>query len=178
MEKEIAAALVDGALGVSTSLRMKVPEEYRYTMSEDELLVAWDESKKLLEKYKIAEMELRKYIVSRAFPDKHEGTNTKELGNGYQLKAGVKFNYTLDNDNEKVELALMKIGSTGNRGSFIAERLVSWKPSLSLAEYRAIQDEATAGSEMDKSILKEINSILTITEGAPTLEIKEPKGKK
>lgn len=147
-------------------------------MSEDDLLMQWNIAKQQVEYAKAHEMELRKHIVSRAFPAKHEGTNTKELGNGYSLKAGVKFNYNLDPDNKKVEEALDRIGKIGNQGGFIAERLVSWKPSFLLTEYRVLCDEAKEGSDTAKSILKEIHSVLTISEAAPTLEIREPKVKK
>src|ERR1700733_10667740 len=60
-------------------------------LNQDQLLMLWDGKKKALFDVKKAEMELRKYIVSRAFPSATEGTNTLELGNGYSLKAGVKF---------------------------------------------------------------------------------------
>ena len=63
--------------------------------SEDQLLMLWADKKAKIEVAKEEEMTLRKYIVDRAFPQKHEGMNTKELGQGYQLKAGVKYNYTL-----------------------------------------------------------------------------------
>jgi hypothetical protein len=143
-------------------------------LSQDELLVQWNILKGKIETIKNEEMELRKYIVSRAFPEKHEGTNTKELGQGYQLKAGVKFNYSLDNDNKKINAALDAIVKCGNQGAFIAERLVNWKPSLSLSEYRELQDDE---SDTGKQILRHINSVLTIKEAAPTLEIKVPKSK-
>ena len=147
-------------------------------LNQDQLLMKWQRLKDDIETAKAAEMELRKYIISRAFPNKHEGTNTQELGNGYSLKAGVKYNYNLDPDNKKVEEALNKIAMIGNQGSFIAERLVSWKPSFLLTEYRELLKEAEEGNGTSKAILKEINAVLTITEAAPTLEIKEPRSKK
>lgn len=146
-------------------------------MSEDELLMAWQKKKDAIETAKAEEIEMRKYIVSRAFPAKTEGMNTKELGQGYQLKAGVKYNYNLA-DNDTVEDCLNKIAKVGNQGSFIADRLVSWKPSFLLTEYRALQDEKDKGDKVALEILGIVNNMLTITEGAPTLEIKEPKKKK
>ncbi len=137
-------------------------------MTQDELLVRWQCLKDTVETAKTAEMEMRKYIVNRAFPNKHEGMNSIELGNGYMLKASVKYNYTLS-DNKAVEEALDKIAMIGNEGSFIAERLVSWKPTLCLSEYRELDNE---------EIKRELHKVLTISEGAPTLEIKEPKRKK
>ena len=64
-------------------------------MSEDSLLVLWNDKKAAIEAAKNEEMELRKYIVKREFPKPNEGMNTKELGQGYQLKASVKYNYNL-----------------------------------------------------------------------------------
>ncbi len=100
-------------------------------MNEDALLMLWADKKKAIELAKEAEMDLRKYIVGRAFPQKQEGMNTKELGNGYALKANVKYNYNLA-DNETVEKCLDHISALGNEGPFIADRLVSWKPSFLL----------------------------------------------
>jgi hypothetical protein len=148
------------------------------SMNEDALLMLWSDKKAAIEKAKAEEMDLRKYIVAREFPKKQEGTNTKELGNGYQLKAGIKYNYKLA-DNDTVEGCLNTIAKLGNQGTFIAERLVSWTPNFLLTEYRQLQEEAEKGSEFAKQCLDEINKMLTITEAAPTLEIKEPKkGKK
>ncbi len=144
--------------------------------SQDELLVLWQQKKDALAKAKDDEMDLRKYIVSRAFPEKHEGTNTVELGNGYQLKAGVKFNYQLA-DNETVEKTLDKVAKIGNQGAFIADRLVSWKPSFLLTEYRNLVDAAPSSAEAQE-ILAVVGEMLVVTDAAPMLEIKEPKVKK
>lgn len=147
------------------------------SMNEDALLLLWQAKKDAIAKATAEEMDLRKYIVGREFPKKQEGTNTKELGNGYQLKAGIKYNYKLA-DNDTVEGCLNTIAKLGNQGTFIAERLVSWTPKFLLTEYRQLQEDAEKGSEFAKQCLDEINKMLTITEAAPTLEIKEPKGKK
>lgn len=146
-------------------------------MSEDQLLMLHMEKKKAIEIAKEEEMELRKYIVNRAFPKKQEGTNTKALGNGYELKASVKYNYNLA-DNDIVELCLNRISSIGNVGSFVADRLVSWKPSFLLTEYRQLCEDKAKGDEVARCILDIVNEMLTVTEAAPTLEVKEPKAKK
>lgn len=146
--------------------------------SEDELLMLWDAKKKAIEVAKEEEMDLRKYIVGRAFPAKQEGMNTKELGNGYQLKAAIKYNYNLA-DNDKVEDCLNRIAKVDNTGAFIADRLVSWKPSFLLTEYRALVEDKEKGSKSAEAILNIVNEMLEIKEAAPSLEIKEPrKGKK
>lgn len=146
-------------------------------MNEDALLLLWNGKKAAIETAKAEEMELRKYIVGREFPKKQEGTQRKELGNGYELKAVVKYNYNLA-DNDTVEKCLDHISALGNEGPFIADRLVSWTPSFKLTEYRDLCDRKDKGDERAIKILDIITSMLTINEAAPTLEIKAPKAKK
>lgn len=146
--------------------------------SRDEVLMEWQRLQVELSKLKEAELEFRKYVVKRAFPNPTEGTNKIELGNGYELKAAIKYNYKLDSDNKKIEEALDRIAKIGNQGAFIVERLVSWSPHFLITEYREVCKEAEEGNESAKQILKEVNSILTITDAAPNVEIKEPKRKK
>lgn len=146
-------------------------------LSNDELLLTWQKAKDAIETAKAAEMEIRKYIVKREFPQAKEGMNNKELGNGYTLKAGIKFNYNLA-DNDTVESTLDKLSAMGPSGSAIADRLVSWKPNFLLSEFRQLQEENEKGSQFAKTALSVISEMLTITEGAPSLEIKEPKKKK
>ncbi len=146
-------------------------------MNEDMLLLEWQKKKDAIETAKAEEMELRKYIVKREFPKPDEGTNTKELGEGYKLKAVVKYNYTLA-DNDKVEECLNHISALGNEGPFIADRLVSWKPSFLKTEYTDLLERKDKGDERAIKILNIIDGMLTIKEAAPTLEIVEPKVKK
>lgn len=140
-------------------------------MNEDQLLMAWADIKKSIETAKAQEMELRKYIVNRAFPKKEEGMNNKELGNGYTLKAGVKYNYNLA-DNDTVEATLEKLSNLGNAGSAISDRLVSWSPKFLLSEYRQLCEDKEKGSKFADEALKVIGEMLTIVEAAPSLEIK------
>lgn len=146
------------------------------TMTRDEVLMKWEETKKVLETAKEAEMSMRKYVVSRAFPNATEGVNKVDLGAGYELKASVKFNYKLDTDIDKVSAVHDEISSIGNSGSFIAERLFKWSADLVLKEYRALCEPNATDEE--KQIKKLLEKVLTVTEGAPTLKIKAPKEKK
>jgi hypothetical protein len=143
-------------------------------MDKDRLLLLWEQRKRAIEVAKELEMEVRKYIVKREFPEANEGMNTKELGNGYQLKAGIKYNYNLA-DNDTVQDCLQRISRLGNDGSFIADRLVSWKPNFLLTEYRQLCEDKDKGNQTAIAVLDIVNEMLTITDGAPTLEIKEPK---
>lgn len=149
-----------------------------FPIDRDGLLLLHKQAKEKLDFWKAEEMELRKLTVQVFVPEKAEGTNTVELGNGYELKAKVKYNYKLDSDNDKVWAGLERIEKIGNEGKFIADRLVSWTPNFLLTEYRQLQENSEKGSLFAKEVLKEIESFLTITEAAPELEIKEPKAKK
>ena len=135
-------------------------------LDRDTLLMMWDAKKKAIEVAKDEEMELRKYIVSRAFPNADEGTNKIELGQGYNLKAVVKYNYKLA-DNDTVEKGLDRLSNLGNNGSFIADRLVGWTPSFKLAEYRQLQEDKEKGSKFAADALQIISEFMTITEAAP-----------
>ena len=146
-------------------------------MNEDQLLMLWQQKKDAIEAAKAEEMDLRKYIVKREFPKANEGMNTKELGAGYQLKAAVKYNYNLA-DNDTVEATLERLSNLGNAGSAIADRLVSWKPNFLLTEYRQLCEDKEKGSKFAVDALNIISEMLTITEAAPTLEIKEAKVRK
>ncbi len=145
--------------------------------SQDDILVEHQRMQSELVSLKARELDFRKYIVDRCFPTKEEGTNTLELGRGFELKAVVKYNYKLL-DNDIVEKGLAKIASIGNQGAFIADRLVSWTPNFLTTEYRKLQDDAEAGSNEAKEILKLVTEFLEIKEAAPTLTIKEPRKSK
>lgn len=147
------------------------------SMNEDQLLLLWKNKKDAIATATAEEMDLRKYIVKREFPKPKEGMNNKELGAGYVLKANVKYNYNLA-DNDTVEATLEKLANMGPSGSAIADRLVSWKPNFLLTEYRQLEEEKIKGSQFAQTALSVIGEMLTITDAALTLEIKEPKGKK
>lgn len=142
----------------------------------DAVLMEWDRRKKALITIKEEEMEFRKYVVKRNFPNPEEGTNKIDLGSGYELKAKISYNYKLA-DNDTVEKGLDQIAKIGNQGAFIADRIVSWTPIFLLTEYRKLQEEE-ATSEDARKILSIIYTFLTIEDAAPSLEIKEPKSKK
>lgn len=152
---------------------MKSPNPWD-SMNEDALLMLWSDKKAAIEKAKAEEMDLRKYIVSREFPKAPEGTTRKDLGNGYQLKAVIKYNYTLA-ANDIVEECLDHIAALGNEGPFIADRLVSWKASFLKTEYNDLLERKEKGDERAIKILNIVDKMLTIKDAAPDLDIIEPK---
>jgi len=146
-------------------------------LSRDELLILDQRMQTDIRDMTERELKLRRFIVDKAFPQKTEGTNKLDLGNGYELKAGVKYNYNCA-DYSVTRKGLEKIAALGNEGPFVAERLVSFKANFLLTEYRKLQDDAAQGSPFAKQVLAIIPEFLTITDATPTLEIKEPRKKK
>ena len=143
-------------------------------INQDGMLMLWQNAKDNLDNWKDLEMQYRKICAAFLVPDKSEGTNTVELGNDFKAKVNFKYNYKLASDNDVVWDGLARIEKLGNEGKFVAERLVSWSPNFLLAEYRQLQEDKEKGSKFADDALKIINGMLTITEGAPTLEIKPP----
>ena len=158
----------------------KMLDLWHYPKNQDGMLMLWQKSKEMLNQYKETEMDYRKICAGFLVPNhqQNEGTNTVELGNGYQAKVGIKYNYKPNSDNKVIWKALEKIEKIGNKGAFIAERLFSWSPNFLLTEYRQLQEDAKDGSNEAKEMLKIIETeMITISEAAPTLEIKEKKKK-
>lgn len=174
-------AKMDEPLGDAMKARLTTE---RLPLTPDGVLMLWQRTQKALAAAKEDEMEIRKTAVKVYVPQPREGMNNVDLGNGYTLKAGVKFNYKLDSDIKKVEDALDRIAKVSNEAAFLADRLVSWTPNFLLTEYRLLEERAkdTNTDAYDRGvardILKILSEVLTITDAAPTLEIKEPKAKK
>lgn len=149
--------------------------EQEYIEARDRLIQNWQDAQKTLERAKEVEMNLRKEVVDFTFdPTKTSGTETIELGNDYKLKAVKKVTYGFREDGEGkidrkgIELALSRIENNSPAGAYIAEHLVKWNPSLSLTEYKKLDDKDKAA----------IDAVIVTKEGAPTLELVEPKAKK
>lgn len=142
-------------------------------LERDNEILAWQEASKVLEAAKTREMELRKAVMARNFPNANVGTNNLELGMGYKLKAVRKLNYNLANGEGETDKACDEIAKLGNEGQFLAERLVGWTPKLSLTEYNKLE----ASNPTHAKIKAIIDAVLTVTDGAPTLEVVPPKGK-
>lgn len=136
-------------------------------------ILLWQNKAAELERVKAEELVLRNEVTKMAFPNAVEGTNSLDLGKGYIFKAVVKYNYNLSESKQPrnggepwaTTKALNKIEALGNEGKFLAERLVTWKPELSIKEYR----------DLDEKYKTIIDTVLTITPGTPALEIVTPK---
>ena len=144
---------------------------FNETASRDAKILAWEQAVKTLAAAKDAEAALRKEVLAEAFafdPEAlREGTENFELGNGYKLKAVFKISRNLNNENEAVDKVLSKIEKTGPEGAFIAERLVKWKPELSVSEYKKLPEK----------LKKLFDEVVTSKEAIPSLELVAPKSK-
>ena len=138
------------------------------TAARDTKILQWIESANKLSDAKAVELTLRNEVISINFKDhKESGTENVELGNGYKLKAVFKVNYSLNNTYDAVDKALSKLEKAGTEGAFITERLVKWKPELSIYEY----------NKLDTKFKKIIDEVIKTSPGTPSLELVEPKSK-
>ena len=144
---------------------------FNETANRDAKILAWEAAVKALAAAKDAEAALRKEVLAEAFafdPEAlREGPENFELGNGYKLKAVFKISRNLNNENEAVDKVLSKIEKTGPEGAFIAERLVKWKPELSVSEYKKLPEK----------FKKLFDEVVTSKEAMPSLELVAPKSK-
>lgn len=145
--------------------------QFNETAERDALILKWQEAVKALAAAKEAESVLRCEVLKNAFafnPEAlREGTENIELGNGYKLKATFKISRGFVGGNEALEKALQKIEKSGPEGEFIAERLIRWKPELSVSEYK----------KLPAKFENIINEVISSKEATPSVELVIPKSK-
>lgn len=148
------------------------PQHTAWLAERDLRLKAWETAKDVLARAKESEMEARKAVQSFAFGSAaKEGMNNQPLANGYTLKFGKKLTYNLTAPNETIDAAEDKAAEIGNRGTFLFERIVIWKPEFSKSEYNKLD----MADPTDKAVKALIDGLLEIKEATGSLEIKEPK---
>lgn len=139
-------------------------------MTKEEKLAKWDVVSKELVRLKVEEMELRNEVLHDYFDyegDDRQGTSTVSLGNNHKLKSAFNLYYRLEKNSETKEM-LDKLAKVQPDGMFVAQRLIKWKPELSVSEYKQLNAEM-------KAIVDEV---LTTTPGTPSIKIMAPKVKK
>lgn len=150
------------------------PQEW--TNKREALLLQWDNDKKALEVAKEAEMTSRKAVADFAFPVETRAagkTNNQDLPNGYVLKLGDKLNYKIAATPQTIQAAEEKVIPTiGNEAVFIFERIVKVSYDFSVGEYNKLDPENPAHVKLKE----EIDKLIEVSRGAPSLEIKAPKG--
>jgi hypothetical protein len=126
-------------------------------------LERWYKMKQDLAELKTAESLLRKRIYAHYFPAAVEGTNTFNLGDGYDLKATRVVERKVDEGElAALEAAIKAEGS--NLPKLPLRKLVRWKPELAKSEYNKLTAEEQ----------KLFDRALIIKDGSPQLEIKKP----
>lgn len=138
-----------------------------------QIIAEWQDAVGVLARAKQRESELRSEVLQGAFQfkganDSRKGTENFELQGGSKLKAVFKLNFKLE-AGDALDKALANIEKTAE-GKFIAARLVKFKPELSVTEYNQLDDGSKVKAQID--------AVLTISAGTPSLELVEPKAKK
>jgi hypothetical protein len=140
------------------------------------LLLQWDADKKALEIAKENEMASRKAVADFAFPvdTRLAGrTNNQELPNGYTLKLGDKLNHKIVALPKTIQEVEEKIIPTiSNEAVFKFERIVKVTYDFSVGEYNKLE----ADNPADVKLKEQIDKLIEVSRGAPSLEIKPPKG--
>lgn len=135
----------------------------------DALLTSWKNAKDALTTATLAERELRSQVIaafSETNDEMYSGTESIDIGFGYDLKIVHNLKYTLDNSNdfEKTDKALDEIeAALGDIGELIVDRLVKRKLEISVSEYKELPPEAK----------KIIDRVLTIKPASKSVEIKK-----
>jgi hypothetical protein len=146
--------------------------EFAAITNRDAAIADWVATKAEFNRLQQLEREKRALLYQTLFPGNVDTTETIDLGGDFKFKATGTLNYKLkfskkENGADDLNAALDAIEKTGNEGTFIAERLVTWSPELAVGEYKKLA--------ADSPIKAAIDAVLTITPGSPTLELVKPK---
>lgn len=128
-------------------------------MTTDQMIHAWSLNQALLKELKVVEMEQRKAITEKMFPEPKNGTNKHDLGAGYTLKYVCGTETKLD----PAAFELMR----AELPEHVVDKAVKFTPSLVAKGYKDLSLE-------DRELLDEA---LVTKPKAPTLEIVAPKEK-
>lgn len=154
------------------------------TAEQSMLLAKWRQAKVDATQAVETERALRAQVTEMLFPNPVKGTQRYDLGEGWKVKLVHSMTPTLGDKDligdgqkvpviDQVDTVLNEIEKCGNVGPVFAERLVKWKPELSMTEYEKLD----TAYEDQKRIKALIDSILTLKPAAPQLEIEAPKAK-
>jgi hypothetical protein len=131
-----------------------------------EHLKEWYTLKQQIDELKNKEVVLRQFIFNGIFPKPEEGINKHDIndGSGAVLKATHVINRKVQEDAlEDLSDSLQVVDA--NLPQLDLDKLVKWKPEVSIKEYRALTDE-------QRNLF---DQVLVIKPGMPSLEIVIPK---
>lgn len=171
LDETVAAPNYDPAVILNDTAH---PLHREWLMKRDALLTEWENAKGVLERAKESEMEARKAVQAFAFGKTAKvGMNNQPLAGGYELKFGRKVNHKISAENDAIDKAEDKAAEIGNRGTFLFERIIMWKPDFSLTEYKKLD----VSDPTDKAVKELVDTLIEVTDGTGSLEIKAPKAK-
>lgn len=133
-------------------------------MSKDALLLAWKTAKQELAASVANERDLRDRVIaafSTETNEMHSGVENVDLGfDRWILKITHKLDYKLA-DADAVKAALAQIATSIEGGNIIADRLVKWKPEISVSEYKLLNGGQRSA----------IDRVLTIKPATKSIEL-------
>lgn len=136
------------------------------SQEQTDLLASWQAAKTAAANAVLHERELRAKVIETFSTETDEmksGVENIDLGfDKWELKITHAVDYKLA-DIDAVKMALAQIAASHEAGSFIADRLVKWKPEMSASEYKLLE-----GGQ--RTI---INRVLTIKPASKSIEIKQ-----
>jgi len=130
-----------------------------------EHLKEWYTLKQQLDELKGKEVVLRQFIAAGLFPNPEEGTNTHPLNDGTGAVAKVMHVINRAVQADLLDELEKSLATNDNLPKLELDKLVRWKPEVSIKEYRALTDEAR----------HMFDQVLVIKPGMPGLEIMIPK---
>jgi hypothetical protein len=137
-------------------------------------LAEWNKLQANIKSLVAQEAEMRRSLFGSAFPQLNEGTDYFDLGNGYRLKGVQGTSYSLNNsvkEGLKTDAAVEQIEKLGPAAEVYAEKLINWKPELSVKAYK----DLLLTDPLQKRIKDIIDTVLTTKPSMPTMEIVAPK---
>jgi hypothetical protein len=111
----------------------------------DKLIANWVAAKQAATQAIAFERSLRAQLVGlhSHVGELHSGTENVAVFGG-TLKIVHKIDYSVTGDNDAVDAMLDTIEKSQEGGNVIAERLIRWKPELSVTEYKVLRPDQRA----------------------------------
>jgi hypothetical protein len=140
-------------------------------MEREKLITEWKLAADALAEVKAKEHALRQTLVAQCFTaTKLEGSESVDVGYGYQLRAVKEqsYNATDENGESRALIALLN-----TRDPELATGIIRWKPDVAKKVYKQVL--ALAEQYTDNEVLAALHAAITIKPGMPQLELVPPK---
>lgn len=140
-------------------------------LSDQELLIKWNEAKQAMAAWKIIENETRAEVLKRfADADKVDGTQNVSVAEhnvGFGVLTVTKTcKYELANKQQETQLLV------ADPTNPIPEGLISWDAKLNVKEWKKIVAEANKGTRGYVGLKRRIEDVLTVKPQSPQVKTK------